>query len=246
MVIFRETYNRFPKLRKIFANGSPGFATVLLLEGSTFATILVQPVFIHKHPARQPAGHSWWSVFFIYSPFLFFFLVLYFFLIRFFIPQAGRRFTQDKHAGETRVVCVRHVGAVPSSVVALSAGWQGGCRPRRKRGPRGTRRRTPRWFHAVKAVRFLQQLRIAAPPTTDIHIRAIRHPSGGETVRRPVMRKKGIEKEKERKRRKLACRPGWIEMLETETTTAWGSSLSGKRKRMGRVGFQVSGVYSPE
>lgn len=79
-------------------------------------------------------------------------------------------------------MCVRHVGAVPSSVVGLSGGWQGGRRPRRERGPRGTRRRTPRWFHAVKTVRFLQQLRIAAPPTTDIHIRAIRHPSGGATV----------------------------------------------------------------
>lgn len=70
-------------------------------------------------------------------------------------------------------------GAVPSSVVALSTGLEGGRRPRRKRGPRGTRRRTPRWFHAVKAVRFFQQLRIAAPPTTDIHIRTIRHPCGG-------------------------------------------------------------------
>lgn len=78
------------------------------------------------------------------------------------------------------------MGAVPSSVVVLSAGWQRGWCTRRKRGPRGTRRRTPRWFHAVKAVRFLQQLRIAAPPTTDIHIRTIRHlTGGGSTETRP-------------------------------------------------------------
>lgn len=104
-----------------------------------------------------------------------------------FLFRAGRQAsTQDKHAGDR--VCVTW-GAVPSSVVALSAGWQGGRRPRRKRGPRGTRRRTPRWFHAVKAVRFLQQLRIAAPPTTDIHNRAIRHPCGGEVpARRPASR----------------------------------------------------------
>lgn len=100
------------------------------------------------------------------------------FLLISFLFRAGRQIsTQDKHAGDR--VCVTW-GAVPSSVVALSAGWQGGRRPRRKRGPRGTRRRTPRWFHAVKAVRFLQQLRIAAPPTTNIHIRAIRHPCGGD------------------------------------------------------------------
>lgn len=109
------------------------------------------------------------------APFLFFLISfsLYFHFLFILRRQAS---TQDKHASDRVFVTW---GAVPSSVVALSAGWQGWRRPRRKRGPRGTRRRTPRWFHAVKAVRFLQQLRIAAPPTTDIHIRAIRHPCGG-------------------------------------------------------------------
>lgn len=101
------------------------------------------------------------------------------FVLIYFSTSRQTLYARQTRRRDTSCVCMRHVGAVPSSVVALSAGWQRGCRPCRERGPRGTRRRTPRWFHAVKTVRFLQQLRIAAPPTTDIHIRAIRHSSGG-------------------------------------------------------------------
>lgn len=107
-------------------------------------------------------------------------LSLYSFLFR-----AGRQIsTQDKHAGDR--MCVTW-GAVPSSVVALSAGCQGGRRPWRKRGPRGTRRRTPRWFHAIKTVRFLQQLRIAAPPTTNVQTSVLSNIRVEEVaVRRPA------------------------------------------------------------
>lgn len=150
-------------------------------------TTLMQLVFIRKQPTSQltsqtvVARFSSWSQFSLSSSLSFLSLSLSLFLFISFLFRAGRQTsTQDKDAGDR--VCVTW-GAVPSSVVALSAGCQGGWRPRRKRGPRGTRRRTPRWFHAIKTVRFLQQLRIAAPPTTDIHIRAIRHPCGGDRWR---------------------------------------------------------------
>lgn len=152
-------------------------------RGSTLETTLVQPVysFISIQLDNQPAIRdsrflyilSFFFSFSLYSFSSHLFLLIYF--------STGRQtlYARQTRRRDTSCVCMRHVGAVPSSVVGLSAGWQRGCRPRRERGPRGTRRRTPRWFHAVKTVRFLQQLRIAAPPTTDIHIRAIRHSSGG-------------------------------------------------------------------
>ena len=66
---------------------------------------------------------------------------------------------------------IREGSSVPSSVVALTTRWQ------RWWCPWGKSRRTGRWtawrFHTVKAVRFLQQLRIAAPPTTEIYVSAL-------------------------------------------------------------------------
>jgi len=141
----------------------------------------VQPVysFISIQLDNQPAIRVTVGFYIFSLSFFFFFALFFFFSFIFFFTGRQTLYARQTRRRDTSCVCMRHVGAVPSSVVGLSGGWQGGCRPRRERGPRGTRRRTPRWFHAVKTVRFLQQLRIAAPPTTDIHIRAIRHSSGG-------------------------------------------------------------------
>jgi len=194
----------------------------------------VQLVSIHKHStnrlASQSVGRRQRLLFFplsFFSLFLFFlFFSFPFFFFSFFpSPYSSlypsplflfRRQADLYYARQTRrrqSVCDRVGAVVPSSVVALSAGWQGGWCPRRKRGPRGTRRRTPRWFHAVKAVRLLQQLRIAAPPTTDIHIRAIRHPGGGAPATAETGRgREGLrerEREAERMRRERNSGKGW-------------------------------------
>lgn len=168
----------------------------------------MQPVysFISIQLDNQPAIRD--GRFLYIFPFFFFLSrFILFLLIYFFFTGRQTLYARQTRRRDTSCVCMRHVGAVPSSVVGLSAGWQGGCRPRRERGPRGTRRRTPRWFHAVKTVRFLQQLRIAAPPTTDIHIRAIRHSSGGvDGAGTSNGRKRGAWNRKEEG---WNSRPGW-------------------------------------
>lgn len=68
---------------------------------------------------------------------------------------------------------IREGSSVPSSVVALTTRWQRWWCPWRKRRSRRTGRWTAWRFHTVKAVRFLQQLRIAAPPTTEIYVSAL-------------------------------------------------------------------------
>lgn len=198
---------------------------------------LVQPVysFISIQLDNQPAIRD--SRFLYICSLSFFFFLALFFLFSFIFFFTGRQtlYARQTRRRDTSCVCMRHVGAVPSSVVGLSAGWQGGCRPRRERGPRGTRRRTPRWFHAVKTVRFLQQLRIAAPPTTDIHIRAIRHSSGGvDGAGTSNGRKRGAWNRKEEG---WNSRPGWSGMLETETTMFRRHRGSPEGKRGGQGWF---------
>lgn len=68
---------------------------------------------------------------------------------------------------------IREGSSVPSSVVALTTRWQRWWCPWGKRRSRRTGRWTAWRFHTVKAVRFLQQLRIAAPPTTEIYVSAL-------------------------------------------------------------------------
>lgn len=151
---------------RLLPTWNPGFAAVTPSRGSLRndirATRTHSQASSQSQPASQPAGHGTvlGSDFYSLSLFLCFYIYLSLFLpcSLFFslsfplISQAGRPLRKT-NTQATECVCV---GAVPSSVVVLSAGWQRGWCTRRKRGPRGTRWRTPRWFHAVKAVRFLQ------------------------------------------------------------------------------------------
>jgi len=131
-------------------------------EGGPRETTLVQLVSIHKHSTNQLVSQSigrrqrflffsfsFFSLFSSFPPFFSFLSLSFSFCFSFPLlfpppvtPFLFRRQADLYYARQTRrrqSVCDRVGAVVPSSVVALSAGWQRGWCPRRKRGPRGTR-----------------------------------------------------------------------------------------------------------